>query len=94
MTDFLQQVNEYILNKNLNYEANVVNFLAYKNLVLKDNEGLIKTIKIEVINKLPPTGMCHSAILYIKINPYTQTQEWLDEILTNKPIAHNAFKLK
>lgn len=90
---FLENVQKYIETNGLNLEASTDNKLLYKNLILKNGDGTIQTYKIEDLKTLPPANMCHSSILFIKVNPYNQTDKWLETILKEN-VVKNKIKMK
>lgn len=93
MDNFLTTISQYIAENNLPYSAHIENKIVYKNLVLSNEDGDKKVFKIEPFKKLPPSNMCHSSVLFVKVDPYNQTKKWIHEVLNDKHYA-NKMKLK
>lgn len=96
MEQFLENVNNYIKTNGLKLEASLENKIIQKILTLKSQSGESKAFKIEELKVLPVTNRMasHSNIHFMKINPYSQTDQWLDEKLKDALVVKNRIKLK
>lgn len=96
MEQFLENVNNYIKTNGLNLEASLENKNIQKNLILQSRSGEIKSFKIEELKILPIANrrVSNSNIHFMKINPYSQTDQWLNEKLKHSLVVKNRIKLK
>lgn len=64
-------------------EASLNKGLISSTIEINDNGEKIGEYKISPLKTLPPTGMCHSAISFITIDPNRQPEEWASLFVSN-----------